>query len=901
MATKSDFIVKSGIRVAANATISGSLSVNTANFTGNVGIGTSTPAFPLDVSGNIRATNYVYGDAAVISPLLTYNGAGDLTVTHGGNYSIKFVTNGSSEKMRVAANGNVGIGTTSPSTKLEVVGKTRLNFGNLGTDFLSLYNGVGNESIIRAVAVNSTYNGLYLVNNANGVVSQANTALPSWFVDIGGTAADGTSFKSAVADSFRVGRIAGGGSFFNTDALLAITSAGNVGIGATAPAYPLQVRRPGGAGSLGITVDNVFGPSDRSVKYLSVGDSGTDTSGHAFYTRNGSTTDIGALYISPIGSVGIGTTSTPTKLHVQGTSLFRSTGAAVTLDSASATDARMEFLYNGTRSGYISVDNSTLSLTANSAAALILGANAQEYMRISSLGFVGIGSTNPQSKLHIQGTNETTSSQLQLTGTGVLSGYIGPSSNGLELGVDNANILFRTGVTGNLSVTTGAERMRITSAGNVGIGTSSPSYKLDIAGTVRVKNGTVGYILGPSGELLVGEDSGGYYFAQGFGVNPTSPISYGSNGTTYQRWFANGSERMRLTSAGNVGIGTTGPLTRLDINDGYVRFADGWGLIWGAVANPPYISGNNTDDTLTFGNAGSERMRIDSAGNVGVGTTTPSSFGKFAVNSTTNVYGFKNSPSNTISHIGGNGTYGVINADLFIQTPTNTGSAGTIQCGPTLQFGVVYGTNPATPVLNNGNIIFSGWDGTNFIRSASITSQVENTFTTNAGYGNLLFATNNGSAGPTERMRITSAGNVGIGTSSPSENLEVNANIKAKQIYNNYQILTDGATITFNANLGAVAEITLTGTNRTITPSNLKAGALYHIIVKQDGTGNRTIGKWNNFYWENGVVPTLSTEPNAVNVVSGISDGIVIYADFKVMKEVSLSMDFINNVYETVV
>jgi hypothetical protein len=104
--------------------------------------------------------------------------------------------------------------------------------------------------------------------------------------------------------------------------------------------------------------------------------------------------------------------------------------------------------------------------------------------------------------------------------------------------------------------TGGSERMRITSAGNVGIGTTSPGATLDVFGNIYVSNTTTSgaaalvgraagsntWIVGPDNSINGGTDQG---------------LSLYSYGATNVRFYTNASERMRITSAGNVLIGTT--------------------------------------------------------------------------------------------------------------------------------------------------------------------------------------------------------------------------------------------------------------------------------------------------------------------------------------------------------
>jgi len=170
------------------------------------------------------------------------------------------------------------------------------------------------------------------------------------------------------------------------------------------------------------------------------------------------------------------------------------------------------------------------------------------------------------------------------------------------------------------------------SANNVGIGTTSPAQKLDVssAGTTRiqVKNTNL-----TSSGLYVAEDSTGAQFNE-LGAYP-------------MRFHTSGTERMRIDSSGNVGIGTTSPSAPLDAhgsaalvanfngtnaNGGYVRFQNSGTSIGDIGAGAQVFSGGTAGDfgitsrsgNLVFGTSTTERARIDSSGNVGIGTTSPS-------------------------------------------------------------------------------------------------------------------------------------------------------------------------------------------------------------------------------------------------------------------------------------
>lgn len=92
-----------------------------------------------------------------------------------------------------------------------------------------------------------------------------------------------------------------------------------------------------------------------------------------------------------------------------------------------------------------------------------------------------------------------------------------------------------------------------------------------------------------------------------------------------------------------------------------------------------------------------------------------------------------------------------------------------------------------------------------------------------------------------------------------------------------YQTLVDGASIAWNVANGVSAEVTLAGNRALANPTSLQAGAGYLLIVRQDGTGGRTLTYGSAFRWPDGTAPVLSTAAGAVDILTFVSDGTALY------------------------
>jgi hypothetical protein len=248
---------------------------------------TSTDSATMVNIGNFAVQNAAStGTFFAIKPSAA-NGTVDLCAdARSGNYpNLRFLTS-STAQMTLDASGNVGIGVTPSAWKANF---KAMDFGPYSTAYSTLFtDDTGNSCFANNLYRNASNQ---WIRNSDGwslmYRQELFSGVHQWFTS---TATSSAGVASVLTQSMTL------------DAL------GKLGIGTVTPVHPLQVRRAAGVGSLGVNIDNV-GSLTTASQLFAIGDSATANTGHAFYTRNGTSTDFLRLLIDNAGNVGIGVSS----------------------------------------------------------------------------------------------------------------------------------------------------------------------------------------------------------------------------------------------------------------------------------------------------------------------------------------------------------------------------------------------------------------------------------------------------------------------------------------------------------------------------------------------------------------------------------------------------------------
>jgi hypothetical protein len=354
-------------------------------------------------------------------------------------------------------------------------------------------------------------------------------------------------------------------------------------------------------------------------------------------------------------------------------------------------------------------------------------------------GNVGIGTTNPNSLLHLYSSSANSMLQLQFNAIGggnwSLNPFISGVSNG---GLSFVDILHAT------------TPLVISNSGNVGIGTTAPSFPLELAGNMNIFPTSNYPSAATARQLTIGEASNNpqYRLALGYYQDPGTDVYTG----VIQSTHGNGGNNLLLNpNGGNVGIGITNPANKLQIGNVGSYGYGGNALAMGDGSNVLAMHYGATAYLVATGNLAigggqnlSNQLFLSSSGKIGVGIATPSSQLDVFHNGT-----------GSVLRVGGNavGTANDAGVDFYANNANNVPTYARIALG-----------------LNTGTV--------------------------GSETGYLNFSTiNTGTL--TEKMRLTAEGNVLIGQTTQINSaykLDVNGKARANEIVVN----TTGADFVFD-------------------------------------------------------------------------------------------------------
>lgn len=558
--------------------------------TGNVGIGTGTPAYKTSI----------YGDALQIGATGTTLGGTILLTSRDSSLSSSSIRNSSStlrqitfatdnDALTILNTGLIGINTATPQSRLHVQGDARVQDG-----------------VIRIMSSTPELKFVFTDDTERSTITADNT--------------EGLTLSSTGARNIRF--------FTNGTEKVKLDSGGNFGIATSSPQYKLHVQGTGYVSS-DFTVGN-----------------------------NSSVT--GNLLVT--GNVGIGTATPTTKLDLRGNASIFGTAS----------------FYNGTGSGYVSA-NGTAGFEGleigTGAQSLRFVTDAGERIRAASNGNIGIGTTNPQYKLHVEGQayfNTIGGSGVKITGdNGVIDRIssrgtmlvlspvdeIAQGTMSAEVAIDSSN--------GDISLTTGNSAIYVSSENSENsIHMNSATINLNgtvTSGTSEINFGASTINFGMStANMFIGS---AYSFSAGSGT-----VAMDTSGLRTS--YLSTTQGVDLcTDGGSVGIGTTydssyASLLVVPTSQNGIHFLTSKPV---RISAGPTVDGSTSNAILTlcggrspgqgayidlYGNQtlnkpGGMYLRATGSGEVVIGSNVVVSAEQFVTSSGTNYFRFYNDTANT--------------------------------------------------------------------------------------------------------------------------------------------------------------------------------------------------------------------------------------------------------------